>query len=137
MLKDDTRLFNQWKEPFSNDFEAVKAIAKKARQLANQVDNTINHSEALTWALTGNAPESLTEGKANAANRGLWFKRILQDELSLIDDPYVKMSVRQSLKQSIAEQEIRYVYINVIEEPKRAQIRIVTNTLWHKLHADN
>lgn len=134
MLKNDSSDFKPWEEKYHNTFAAVQQIAKAARQFAEDSDNVVTHAEALTWVLRHEVPTSLEGKNIYYLNRSKWLHDHIDSVVGLVDDEFVKRSAIESLYESLRNKKLMCVYINVVEEPRRARVRVLTRQLWYGLH---
>lgn len=134
MLKNDSLDFKPWEDKYKNKFLTVQEIAKSARRFAESTDNVVSHCEALTWTLRHEIPDSLKDRKDYYLNRSQWLRDHIDKVLGLVEDEFVKKSAIESFYTSLQKKKLTYVYINVIEEPRRARIRVLVNQLWYTLN---
>lgn len=119
----------------TNRYAAVYMIAKEARKRAEQCNNLIDHSEALSWVLTGEKPKKLVlaEKRGQSIVSQSYFKTAVRNELVEIEDDEVRQAVAFSLKLTRKNQNLVYVYNKIQDEPRRARVRILTRMIWDKL----
>lgn len=133
-ILDGQQMFEELSER-TNRYAAVYMIAKEARRRAEKCNNLISHSEALTWVLTGNKPETLVRaerrGQSMSGNSNI--EDFIDSYLSLVDDREVADAARDSIQQTLREANLVYMYINIQDEPRRSRVRIITRMLWDQI----
>lgn len=129
----DRHTYTELTDKVGNPYNAVSLIAAMARKLAEDNDNVISHSEALSWVLHGERPclESRRRYIQNVTKHKISY---IDDLLSGVDDNYVCDSVRRSVELSEKNRHLIYVYKDVDDEPRRARVRILTRMIWYDLH---
>lgn len=116
-----------------NPYEAVNHLSRKARQFAEKHDNVVLHSEALTWALLNEIPNSLdlyTAIKGKKKQRDILADNVMQ----YVDDEGIKSAVKSSIRESMHANHLIYIYDNVKDENRMKRIRILTNIIWNQLY---
>lgn len=112
-------------------FGAAMYVAHLARNYAEAHDNYTLHSEAVTWALTGEVPKS-----AKDYENGRYRSRERTDALDrvkYIDDREVRDAVYATIRDSRANSHLIYNYNGVQDASKRSRIRVVSNIVWDQL----
>lgn len=119
----------------TNRYAAVYMIAKEARKRAEQCNNLISHSEALSWVLTGEKPKKLVlaEKRGQSMIPQSYFRTAVHNELVEIEDDEVRQALALSLKLTRKNQNLVYVYNQIQDEPRRARVRILTRMIWDKI----
>lgn len=119
----------------TNRYAAIRMIAAEARKRANQCNNMISHSEAISWVLTGEKPKKLVlaEKRGQSIIPQSYFNTVVHDELVEIEDDEVRQAVACSLKLTRENQNLVYVYNKIQDEPRRARVRILTRMIWDKI----
>lgn len=116
-----------------NPYEAVNHLSRKARQFAEKHDNVVLHSEALTWALLNEIPNSLdlyTAIKGRKKQRDILADNVMQ----YVDDVGIKEAVKSSIRESIHANHLIYIYDDSKDENRMKRIRILTNIIWNQLY---
>lgn len=119
----------------TNRYEAVRMIAAEARKRANQCNNLISHSEAISWVLTGEKPSKLVVAERRGKNlmSDSLVTDILQDTLCMIDDIQIQRAVESSVKKTIRAKDLVYTYNNIQDESRQARVRVLTRMTWDKI----
>lgn len=129
MLPTDSN-FSQYINKLGNSYAAVNYIAKQAKKLASDNDNKILYSEAITWLLTGDKPKVLDIILAREQKAHIHTDYI-DDLLSLVDNPLICQSVRQSIKASKLCNHLIYFYTHLSDDNDKARVRILTRMVWY------
>lgn len=106
----------------------VIRVAKKARSLADEYDNNIFHSEALSFVMTGAKPDN----KYRYADE--YEATIIKEMFCYIDDNDVKNAVYDSFYASKSCNNLIYEYNDISDPPRQARVRVLTRMLWHKVY---
>lgn len=106
----------------------VIGVAKKARSLADEYDNNIFHSEALSFVMTGAKPDN----KYRYANE--YEATIIKEMFCYIDDIEVKNAVYDSFYASKSCNNLIYEYNDISNPSRQARVRVLTRMLWHKIY---
>ena len=119
----------------TNRYAAVQIIAREARKRAEATGNYISHSEALSWVLTGHKPDKLVRaekyGKMSPLDENI--QDLVEEYLANVDVNAVKVAVRESIKQTIRNKNLVYVYNNISDSYRRGRVRVITRLLWDKI----
>jgi len=115
-------------ESSSDRFGEVIQVAKKARSLADEYDNNIFHSEALSFVMTGAMPDN----KYRYADE--YEATIIKEMFCYIDDIEVKNAVYDSFYLSKSHNNLIYEYNDIADPPRQARVRVLTRMLWHKVY---
>ena len=117
-------------------YAAVRFVAREARKKLKETNNQIQDSEAISWALTGIAPE-IHNYKEKYTE--VYYSRnklsAMNDILSCVDDPEVCESVRQSIKASDLIHHLIYCYHPDIDEYRQARVRILSKMIWDRFNS--
>ena len=109
-------------------YELVRKTAEKARQLSEDTNNAILHSEALSYIC-----RELEIDMAQFKRISDYEERYIREQFCYIDDQAVKDSVRESFKRSKELGKLTFVYLNVSSKSKRSRIRVITRMLYYTL----
>lgn len=116
-------------ESFGNVYECVNYVAKEARELANSSEVSLTESRAITWVLSGDPPEDVTQPAPILEKRAKLM--CIDDMLWTVDDPQVRAAVTRSAFRSWREHHLLYEYLDVPDEPRKARIRVLTRMIWY------
>lgn len=117
-------------DSFGNIYECVNYVANEARDLANSSELDLTESIAMTWILSGNAPEVSANRSKQKVERGA--KLLAIDELLwTVDDPEIQAAVTRSVFKSWRAHHLLYDYISVSDGPRQARIRVLTRMIWY------
>lgn len=119
--------YRQQLEHSDNPYQAVRKLAAQARELADEYDNNIFHSQAITHVLHGTKPSMKDQYRDE---REAWG---IRDFFCNIEDREVRDAVYDSYYDSKEKGNLIYVYNDITEECRRARVRILTRMLWQKL----
>lgn len=117
----------------NNPYKAINHLSNKARKYAEKYDNIVLHSEALTWALLNEIPNSLdlyTAIKGKKKQRDILADNVMQ----YVDDVGIRSSVKSSIRESIHANHLIYIYDDSKDENRMKRIRILTNIIWNQLY---
>lgn len=117
--------FQQIAKSFDSVYGATMYVAKSARRYAEDSHNLVLHSEAIDWVLTGEVPEILNQSHRRTIS-------YIDDLLSQVSDASVRRSVRCSVYESMKNKYLVYKYIDVLDEPRRCRVRVLTRMIWYK-----
>jgi hypothetical protein len=126
-LKDDYS-FRKFLEVQDNKFGLILGVARQARELSEDYDDLILHSEAITHTVHGTKPrlKDITRWESEAFE--------IKDMFCSIEDVDVCNAVYDSFYASKAAGNLLYVYNNIENPYIRARVRILTRMLWDKLN---
>lgn len=126
-LKDDYS-FRKFLEVQDNKFGLILGVARQARELSEDYDDLILHSEAITHTIHGTKPrlKDITRWESEAFE--------IKDMFCSIEDVDVCNAVYDSFYASKAANNLLYVYNNIENPYIRARVRILTRLLWEKLN---
>ena len=114
-------------QKFGNEYQAVIALAKLARNKAAQVDYQILDSEAIEWVLTGVPPNPVqNEVNKPPSNKSQYIREILGQ----IQDSDILSSVKSSLRISAQNAALCYVYAEGTNKYQQQRVRIICNMIW-------
>lgn len=113
-------------------YQAIQHLSKLARKKLKELDNSIQDSQALTWALTGVKPDvpETKHKKVYHSNR-FYQEEYMNDILCCVDDKEVCESVRESFRASKQVNHLIYVYNNTLDESRKSRVRILTRMIWY------
>jgi len=126
----DKDYFEQLSKQCGSPYAAVNFIAKSARNKLLEVNNQILDSEAISWVLTGIAPEIKKRHKVYYLNGN--HISYLDDVLSCVDDVEVCQSVRDSYFISCKANHLIYSYNPELDNDRQARVRVLTRMIWFK-----
>lgn len=113
--------YNQLKESLG-PFYATLQMAQDAREISESLGNRITYSSALDYAARGVLPDP----KDYPDHR---LDRV-KDYVSYINDIGVKSAILASFEESLAKNNLVYLYETVSDEPRKSRVRIIMNILW-------
>lgn len=113
-----------------NFYVATTYVSKKARELANDYNNVISHSEALSWIISNKKPAILNNYDDILKLREQRSLSFAIQSLSNISDEDVKEAVLASIKKSKEVDHLIYQYPNVYDKYRQARVRILCRKLW-------
>lgn len=123
--------FRRYLESSENVYADVSRIAREARSLANDMNNKLLHSDAITCAVHGTSPEC--EMWRDAEDE--YEATVIRDMFCSIEDKAVCDAVYDSYYDSKDARHLIYVYNKIKDKPRQARVRILTRMLWYKLQA--
>ncbi len=103
-------------------YYATMQMAQEAREITKSLDNRITVSSALDYAARGMNPDP----KDYPDHR---LDRV-KNYIDYITDVEIKSAVIKSYEESLAKYNLIYNYNTVVDEPRKARIRILMNILW-------
>ena len=110
-----------------NEYQAVIALAKLARDKTKEVDYHILDSEAIEWVLTGTPPKAIqNEVDKPPSDKSQYIREILGQ----IQDSDILHSVKSSLRISAQNAALCYVYAEGINKYQQQRVRIICNMIW-------
>lgn len=126
-LKDDYN-FRKFLETQPNKFGLVVDVARDARKIANEYDEQILHSEAITYSLHGTRPKlkQIVKWESEAAE--------IKDIFCYIEDKEICDAVYDSFYASKERHNLVYRYNGIRDEYKKARVRILTKKLWYSIY---
>jgi len=127
-FKDDSD-FRKKLENSDNRYGIVKDIGCQARRLAEEYENNIFHSEAISHILMGTKPEN----KYYFSDE--YEATQIKEMFCYIDDVSVKNAVYDSFYASKQHSNLIYLYNDITDNPRKARVRILTRRLWYELCA--
>ena len=129
MLKNE---FDEFAAKLGSTYAAINYISKSAREKSEELDYPILASEAISWVLTGEKPNSKGRKYENAdANI-----HILDDILSGVDDLHIKESVRDTYFESMKAHHLIYCYHTNLNESEKTRVRILSNMIWYNIESE-
>ena len=129
----DNKYLNEYINKHGGKYNATVFVGKKARQLCEKYDHVISHAEAITWLLSGVVPEGVKQYETKIKQReqrSLWYAK---EYLSNILDQEVVESVLASIRKSEEKHHIEIVYKSILDENRRARVRILTRKIWDEM----
>ena len=128
-LKDDYN-FRKFLEVQDNKYGLILGVARQAKELSEDYDDLILHSEAITHTIHGTKPrlKDITRWETEAFE--------IKDMFCSIEDVQVCNAVYDSFYASKEEGNLLYVYNNIENPFIQARVRILTRLLWDNLHMD-
>ena len=128
-LKDDYN-FRKFLEVQDNKYGLILGVARQAKELSEDYDDLILHSEAITHTIHGTKPrlKDITRCETEAFE--------IKDMFCSIEDVQVCNAVYDSFYASKEEGNLLYVYNNIENPFIQARVRILTRMLWDNLHMD-
>lgn len=130
----DNEVFKEYRNACGGDkFAAVRCIAKSARKLAKESEYAILDSSALAAILRKKHPKDIERRIKNLKDTEA--DRVLDNILDYINDMDVLESVIASMKESVKNRNLVYVYNEIKSEDTRARVRILCKIIWEDLHS--
>lgn len=126
--------FRELSDKFGSAHAAVMYVVRAARKLAAKYDYIILDSEAISWVLTGERPKVVNKYIQCLDSRKTSDIAYIDDILSGVDDEEVCNCVKESIKESRSSNHLIYLYKGVLDDCKKARIRILTRIIWYNLH---
>lgn len=112
---------------YGNEYQAIVALAKLARNEVKEADHHVLDSEALEWVLTGTPPPVVQ----NSTNRPPSSKsQYIREILGQIQDADILSSVESTLRISEQNAALCYVYVEGTNKCQQQRIRIICNMIW-------
>ena len=117
-------------DSFGNIYECINYVANEARNLAASSELQLTESAAMTWVLSGTAPDNSSMQPKQPPERGAKLLEI--DELLwTVDDPEIRAAVTRSVFKSWRAHHLLYDYIHVSDSPRQSRIRVLTRMIWY------
>lgn len=114
-------------QKYGNEYQAVIALAKLARDKTKEVDYHILDSEAIEWVLTEIPPKAIqNEVDKPPSDKSQYIREILGQ----IQDSDILHSVKSSLRISAQNAALCYVYAEGINKYQQQRVRIICNMIW-------
>lgn len=125
-LQDDYK-FRKFLETQPNKYGLVLTVAREAKELSEDYDDLILHSEAITHVVHGTKPrlKDITRWESEAFE--------LKDMFCYIEDVDVCNAVYDSFYASKEAGNLVYKYNNITEPNNQARVRILMRMLWDRL----
>lgn len=125
-LQDDYK-FRKFLETQPNRYGLALAVAREAKELSEDYDDLILHSEAITHVVHGTKPrlKDITRWESEAFE--------LKDMFCYIEDVDVCNAVYDSFYASKEAGNLVYKYNNITEPNNQARVRILMRMLWDRL----
>ena len=134
MIDNERQIFDQLAEKYGSPFTACNVISQKARKYAEDNNNIVMHSEAISWVLSGNTPKILNDyEKQHKKYRNSVCVSVTQDMLELVGDTAVKSAVEASIRNSRKQKHLIYMYEDISDTYKQGRVRVLCNMIWDKL----
>lgn len=126
-LKDDYN-FRKFLEVQDNKYGLILGVARQAKELSEDYDDLILHSEAITHTIHDTKPrlKDITRWESEAFE--------IKDMFCSIEDVSVCNAVYDSFYASKEAGNLLYVYNNIENPYVQGRVRILTRILWDKLH---
>ena len=126
-LSDDYN-FRKFLEVQDNKYGLILGVARQAKELSEDYDDLILHSEAITHTIHGTKPrlKDITRWESEAFE--------IKDMFCSIEDVSVCNAVYDSFYASKEAGNLLYVYNNIESPYVQGRVRILTRILWDKLH---
>ena len=125
--------FNTYVQALGSNYAAILYICGVARRRMKRVNNCISESEAISWIITGVEPKYLHQKLEYAETRKNLDIIYANDRLLYIDDIDVRESTRETILVSKKEKHLIYKYKDVLDESRKARVRILSNLIWDEM----
>lgn len=112
-----------------DQFKACNAMCFDAFRLYRESGSCLSNNEALSWALTGKAPDIKERAKQHM-NLTVQRTKYMKNLLSYVDDDDVVTCVEESFSQSVRLGNLTFFYPVKIESSKKARVRVLTRMCW-------
>lgn len=116
----------------SNIYDKSRIYARFARRLAEETDNLISHSEAMMWALYNITPPPLIR-KQKSETQEQVIAKYIKEELELVYDEDVIISVTKTIIESVKHNFLLYTYNEGLNEWSKPRVRILSRIIWDKI----
>lgn len=121
--------FRKRLEQSDNPYTEVVSVMKAARKLAAECDNKILHSAAISHVINGTEPAHVFVEDF----RDEYIAYHVRELFCGILDTEIKNAVYDSFYDSKEKRNLVYRYNGIMDENKRARVRVLTRMLWFKL----
>ena len=132
----DAVAFKKFVQECGNEYAATLAIARRARLLAQFVDNTILDSEAITSVLNEDIQTVIRNHIRKQKIRLDNIKLYLQERTDYIYDINVRNAVYASSLESIQSNHLVYIYGTVEDTDRRSRIRVLTRIIFYEFNQE-
>lgn len=122
-------VFRKSLETSTDIYTTISNLASKARNLADETDNEILHSEAITCILHDTKPKKTKWSKGDDEYEAI----MIRDLFCMIEDKEICDAVYDSYYDSKDANHLIYVYNQISDKSKQARVRILTRMLWYQL----
>lgn len=134
MAIEERQVFNALAEKYKSPYAACSIVSKQARKYAEDHNNIVLHSEAISWVMSGNKPKILDEySKNHKKYRSSVCISVTQNVLELVNDVPVRNAVEVSIRNSRREKHLIYMYEGVCDMYRQARVRVLCNMIWNRL----
>lgn len=131
------RLFrSKYMDSQNNVFDAVNMWAHDATKLEAQYQGRLSSSESLTSCLTSNLPQDIDRRKIVRDSEQLYISRYIKEALTQIDDKDVRLSVLQTLNKSMSENNLTFIYLDILTDSQRSRVRVLSRLIWYNLYPE-
>lgn len=130
------KIINEYEESLGNRYAAVRAISAEARKRAEENENRISHSTALSWVILDEKPIQLIDPKYFPLTELEVLRKNTADYVLNIDDEEIRQAVTESIDESIESQYVVYNYGSVDDIERQSRVRILVNLIWDKVYLD-
>ena len=120
--------FQELADKCGNVYLAVNYLSRLARKLNYKVPGGVLSSKLLTWALTGDEPN--TKFDFNSYYNLSPDIAMMESYLEYVSDPAVKSSVRMSYMASVKRHHLIYSYDTELDIHDQARVRVLLRMIW-------
>lgn len=126
-------IFDQYVKACGSKFAAIMYISKICRRRMIRVENCIPEAKALSWVITGQEPEAVSQWRAGKLNKVDTALLYAEDRLLYIEDKDVQDAVLTSIRESRKVEHLIYHYNKVHDECRRGRVRVLCNMIWDEM----
>ena len=125
--------FIKFEQALGSKFAAIVYVSKVARHRAKSVNNCITESQAISWVITGVEPPHVQEYLKWKELRKRADIDYAEDRLLYVDDVEVREATRKTILESREAGHLIYSYNDILSEPRKARVRILSNIIWDEM----
>lgn len=120
----------------NNVFDAINMWVNDATKLKSQYQGRLSSSESLTSCLTSSLPQNIDRRIVVKDSEQLYISRYIKEALTQIDDKDVKLSVLQTLNKSRSENNLTFIYLDILTDSQRSRVRVLSRLIWYNLYPE-
>lgn len=124
-------------QKINNPYALSLHVAKLCRSLCTEY-SVLLESEAISWIVSGVKPDILSQPHRNISEMPIEnIQTTINDAIEYVNDFKVQQNVIASIRYSISNHHLIYVYNDIYDAHVKARIRILVRMVWYQLKKEH
>lgn len=124
-------------QEINNPYALSLYVAKLCRSLCTEY-SVLLESEAISWIVSGVKPDILSQPHRNISEIPMEnIQTTINDAIEYVNDFTVQQNVIASIRYSISNHHLIYVYNDIYDANVKARIRILVRMVWYQLKKEH